>query len=106
MFQVYFTDKVNPSMCVYECNTLKEAKKWISEQLKGYTMVDEDHPCSEEEFYSSATAYYVVYDGNPVVLESDFKIPAYSSNLFYTRQTLFDLKPFKSKSKPFNIICG
>ena len=89
MFEVYFTDKVNPSVCVHKCNTLKEAKKWISEQLKGYTMVDEDHPCTDDEFYSSATAYYEVYDGESVVLENgfepDFKMPAYSSNLFYTR---------------------
>ena len=85
MFEVYYVDKVNLSACVHECNTLEEAKKWISEELKGYTMVDEDHPCSDEEFYSSATAYYEVYDGESVVLEPNFKLTAYSSNLFYTR---------------------
>lgn len=85
MFEVYFTDKVNPSVCVNKCNTLKEAKKWISEQLKGYTMVDEDHPCSEDVFYSSSTAYYEVYDGEPVEYELDFKTPEFVSDLFYTR---------------------
>ena len=88
MFEIYYTDKVNSSVCVHKCDTLKEAKKWISEQLKGYTMVDEDHPCSEDEFYSSATAYYEVYDGEPVVhneYESDFKTPVFESDLFYTR---------------------
>ncbi len=67
---------------------LERSKKWISEQLKGYTMVDEDHPCSDEEFYSSATAYYEVYDGEPVVhneYEPDFKTPVFVSDLFYTR---------------------
>jgi hypothetical protein len=89
MFEVYFTDKVNPSACVHKCNTLKEAKKWISEQLKGYTMVDEGHPCSEDVFYSSATAYYEVYDGEPVAFNNDyepnFKSPLFESGFFYTR---------------------
>lgn len=89
MFEVYYVDKVNPSVCVHKCDTLKEAKKWISEQLKGYTMVDEEHPCSEDVFYSSATAYYEVYDGEPVVhtndYEPDFKTTVFESNFFYTR---------------------
>ena len=83
MFEVYFTDKVNPSVCVHKCNTLKEAKKWISEQLKGYTTAND---CSEDEFYSSATAYYEVYDGEPVVhneYESDFKTLVFESDYFY-----------------------
>lgn len=87
MFEVYFTDKVNPSVCVHECNTLKEAKKWISEQLKGYTMVDEDHPCSEDVFYSSTVAYYEVYDGEPVDFNEyapNFKSSVFESGFFYT----------------------
>ena len=31
-------------------------------------MVDEEHPCSEDEFYSSATAYYEVYDGELLII--------------------------------------
>lgn len=89
MFEIYYTDKVNPSECVHKCSTLEEAKDWISEQLKGYTIVDENHPCTDDEFYSSATAYYEVYDEEPVTLgngfEPNFKLPEYSSNLFYTR---------------------
>ena len=88
MFEIYYTDKVNPSVCVHKCDTLKEAKKWISEQLKGYTMVDEDHPCSEDVFYSSDVAYYEVYDGKPVVLNNDyepnFKESVFESGFFYT----------------------
>ena len=88
MLEIYYIDKVNPSVCVHKCNTLKEAKKWISEQLKGRTMVDEEHPCSEDEFYSSATAYYEVYDGEPVDYNKYapyLNAPLLESDLFYTR---------------------
>ena len=88
MLEIYYIDKVNPSVCVHKCNTLKEAKKWISEQLKGRTMVDEEHPCSEDEFYSSATAYYEVYDGEPVDYNKYvpyLNAPLFESDLFYTR---------------------
>ena len=52
----------------------------------------------------------IVYDGEPVVLTNDyepnFKSSLFVSGFFYTHEALFDLKLFKSKSKPFNAICG
>ena len=87
MFEVYYVDKVNPSACVHECNTLEEAKKWISEELKGYTMVDANHPCWDINDVLH-TAKYEVYNGDPVVVgengESTLVNSVYETGLFFT----------------------
>ena len=88
MMTIYFNDEVNPSFCVHTCSTLEEAKGWISEQLKGYTMVDSDHACTEDVMTSSKTALYQVFDGEPITLgedgEPNLAEPIYESNYFYT----------------------
>ena len=48
MMQIYYVDGVNSGVCVHTCCTLEEAKGWINEQLKGYTVVDDDHMSSED----------------------------------------------------------
>ena len=88
MMQIYYDDGVNPGVCLHTCNTLEEAKGWINEQLKGYTMVDDDHMCSEDLMESAKTALYEVFDGEPIIIneynEPGFEVPVYVSNLFFT----------------------
>lgn len=83
---IYYNDGVNPSECVHTCNTLEEAKEWISHELKGYTMVDADHPCTEDVMASSKTALYEAYDGEPIVIDNGqeiFKEPLFETPYFY-----------------------
>lgn len=73
---------------MHTCSTLEEAKGWINEQLKGYTVVDDDHMCSEDVMESAKAALYEVFDGEPIVIneygEPGFEVPIYVSSLFYT----------------------
>ena len=88
MKQIYFNDGVNLVECVHTCSTLEEAKKWISHELKGRTIVDADHQCTEDVMTSSKTGLYVVFDGEPISLDKDgepnLAEPIYSSDHFYT----------------------
>ena len=88
MKQIYYDDGVNPGVCVHTCSTLEEAKGWIKEQLKGYTVVDDDHMCSEDVMESAKAAFFVVFDGEPIIIneynEPGFEVPVYVSDLFYT----------------------
>lgn len=85
---IYFNDGVQPSTCVNKCCTLEEAKSWIDKQLKGFTMVDADHPCSDDVIASSRTAEYMVFDGEPFTYDEDGELclaaPIYESDYFYT----------------------
>ena len=82
---IYFNDGVQPSTCVHACSTIEEAKKWISEQLKGYTMVDDNHPCTDDVIASSKTAEYMVFDCEPFVAGAPFFGQLiYVSDYFYT----------------------
>lgn len=86
--QIYYDDGVNPGVCMLTCNTLEEAKEWISLELKGRTMVDDDHQCTEDVLTSAKTALYEVFNGEPIILneygEPGFEVPVYVSDLFYT----------------------
>lgn len=88
MKQIYYNDEVNPNKCVHTCNTLEEAKEWISHELKGRTMVDDDHQCTDDVMTSSKTALYEVFDGEPILLDEDgepiLAEPIYVSDYFYT----------------------
>ena len=88
MMQIYYVDGVNPGVRLYTCSTLEEAKGWITEQLKGYTVVDDDHTCSVDEMESAKPALYVVFDGEPIIIkeygELDLELPKYVSDLFFT----------------------
>lgn len=88
MMQIYFDDGVNPGVCMHTCSTLVEAKGWINEQLKGYTVVDDEHMCSEDVMESAKTAFYVVFAGEPININEyngpSFEVPVYVSDLFYT----------------------
>lgn len=88
MMNIYFNDDVQPSVCVHTCSTIEEAKSWINEQIKGYTMVDTDHACTEDVMTSSKTALYQVFEGEPVTTNEDgeptFAEPIYESDYFYT----------------------
>lgn len=85
---IYYNDGVNPSGCVHTCSTLEEAKTWINHELKGHTMVDADHQCTEDVMASSKTALYEVYDGEPITLDEDgdpnLANPVFESDCFYT----------------------
>ena len=86
--QIYYDDGVNPGVFLHTCSTLEEAKGWINEQLKGYTVVDDEHMCSEDVMESAKTALYEVFDGEPIIIseynEPGFEVPVYVSGLFYT----------------------
>lgn len=88
MMQIYYDDGVNPAVCVHTCSTLEEAKGWINVQLKGYTMVDDEHMCSKDVMESAKAAFYVVFGGEPIIInefgEPDFEVPIYVSDFFYT----------------------
>lgn len=88
MMQIYYDDGVNPGVCLRTCSTLEEAKGWINKQLKGYTMVDDDHMCSENVMESAKTALYEVFDEEPIIINEygkpDFEVPVYVSGLFFT----------------------
>ena len=86
---IYYNDGVQTSTCVRTCRTIEEAKEWISEQLKGYTMVDDNHPCSVDVIASSKTAEYLVFDGELFDIDEDgepcIAKPIYESDFFYTK---------------------
>jgi hypothetical protein len=88
MMNIYYNDGVNPSECVHTCSTLKDAKEWIIRELKEFTMVDDEHPCSDDVYESSHTAKYEVYDGDPIIIKEDGETesfdPVYESCYFYT----------------------
>ena len=88
MINIYFNDGVQPGTWVRTCNTIREAKKWVKKQLKGFTMVDDNHPCSDDVIASSRTAEYMVFDGEPFTYDEDGEIclaePIYESDYFYT----------------------
>ena len=88
MKQIYYNDGVN-YVCVHKCSTLKEAKEWISHELKGCKMIDDDHKCTEDVMASSKTALYEVYDGEPIFIkehcEYSFAELIYESAHFYTK---------------------
>lgn len=90
MMQIYYVDGVNPSTCQHTCSTLEEAKKWINEKLGGYTMVDPHASCSEDVMESSKTAFFAVYDGDPITLneygDEVFDEPIYASSYFYANE--------------------
>ena len=73
---------------MHTCKTIEEAKSWVNEQLKGHTLVDNSHKCTEDIRASSRTALYEVYDGEPVTTGEDeapiFAEPVYESDYFYT----------------------
>lgn len=88
MMNIYFVDGVQTCVCVHTCSTLAEAKNWVNKQLKGYTMVDADHPCTKDVFQSSKTALYLVFDGEPLIIGEDeeptIAEPIFKSDYFYT----------------------
>ena len=88
MINIYYIDGVQPGTWVRTCNTIREAKKWVNKQLKGYTMVDDDHPCTDDVIASSRTAKFMVFDGGPITTDEDgeltFAEPIYTSDYFYT----------------------
>lgn len=90
MMQIYYADGVNPSTCQHTCSTLEEAKKWINEQTKGRTMIDSHAPCSDDVMGSSKTAFFAVYDGDPVNFDENgdevFYEPIYASSYFYANE--------------------
>ena len=90
MMQIYYAAGVNPSPCPPPCSTLEEAKKWINEQIGGYTMVDPYAPCSEDVMESSKTAFFAVYDGDPITFNENgdevFHEPIYASSYFYANE--------------------
>ena len=87
MKQIYYNDGVD-CVCVHKCSTLVEAKEWIAHELKGRTMVDDDHQCSEDVLASAKTALYEVYDGEPLIMkehgEYSFAELLFVSDHFYT----------------------
>ena len=87
MFEIYYTDGVNPSTCLHTSDTLKEAKAWIQKQIKGHTLVGPDTECDEEVFESSKVASYEVYYGAPITIDDDgdeqVHAPVYESPYFY-----------------------
>ena len=88
MKQIYYNDGVNTSTCVHTCSTLEEAKEWITEQLKGYKLVDAYYMSTEDVLTSAKTAQYLVFDGDPITTgengEPTFASPICESNYFYT----------------------
>ena len=82
MYQIFFNDNVNESSMIFTAKTLDDAKAWIKRELRGYTMVDENNPCSDDVFGSSKIACYEVYDGDPIV-DGEFKDAVYVSQYFY-----------------------
>ena len=86
--QIYYNDGENPCVLMHTCDTLEEAKEWISQELKGRTMVDDEHQCTEDVLTSSETALYEVIYGEPIIIneynEPGFEVPVYVSGLFYT----------------------
>ena len=85
---IYFDDGVQPEFFVHACSTIEEAKKWISEQIKDYIVVDDNHKCTEDVMGSSKTALYEVYHGGRITHDENggiyFAEPIYVSDYFYT----------------------
>ena len=88
MFEIYYTDGVNPSTCQHTSDTMKAAKAWIQSQIKGHTLVGPDTECDEEVFASSKVASFEVYYGAPITIDDygdeQVHAPVYESPYFYT----------------------
>ncbi len=89
MYKVYFNDNVNEAVELTTSATLEIAKDYINDYLKGYTLVDAEHGCTDNVFASSAVAQLEVYDGAPIKTGEDGNsypaAPVYTSDFFYTR---------------------
>ena len=86
-FKVYYNDGVNSPAIVFESGTVTECKKWIEEELKGKTPVNDEFPCTEDVMRSSKTFSYEVYEGEMIVEkdgEAIFKDFCYTSDFYYT----------------------
>ena len=94
MMNIYFDDGVQPAFFVHACSTIEEAKKWISEQLKDYIVVDDNHKCTEDVMGTSKTALYEVFNGKPITIGKDgwpnLAEPIYVSDYFYTEHYAFE----------------
>ena len=94
MMNIYFDDGVQPAFFVHACSTIEEAKKWISEQLKDYIVVDDNHKCTEDVMGTSKTALYEVFNGEPISHgedgEPNLAEPIYESDYFYTEHYAFE----------------
>ena len=86
---IFFNDKVHPATCVHKCRTFEEAKKWISEQLMGKSVVDALYPCMDDVYRSSKFALYQVFNGYPITIGEDgmpyLTEPIYESDYFYSK---------------------
>ena len=89
MYKVYFNDDVNEAVELTTSATLESAKAYINDYLKGYTLVDDEHGCTDDIFASSAVAQLEVYDGGIIKTGEDGEPypadPVYTSDYFYTR---------------------
>lgn len=85
-YVVYYNDEVNEMADVFRADTLEECQAWIDEDLRGRTPVDEEHPCTDDVFYSSSVFYYEVYDRPIVEVVGDediFNEAVYSTDYYY-----------------------
>lgn len=96
MKQIYYNDGVNPAVCVHTCSSLKEAWRWVNAQISGYKIVDPYASCSEDIMKSSKTAFYEVFEGEPISVSEDGEPtlvdPVFSSPHFYT---VWNIQPYR-----------
>lgn len=89
MYKVYFNDSVNEAVELTTSATLGIAKDYINDYLKGYTLVDYEHGCTDDVFTSSDVAQLEVYEGGIIKTGEDGNSypadPVYTSDYFYTR---------------------
>lgn len=74
----------------YACSRAAPSKRrrWVNAQISGYKIVDPYASCSEDIMKSSKTAFYEVFEGEPISVSEDGEPtlvdPVFSSPHFYT----------------------
>lgn len=85
-FVVYYNDGVNEMCDMFQSDSIDECKQWIADDAKGRIMVDDDHGCSDDVFYSPKVFCYEVYEAPYMEIideEEVFHDPVYVSDYYY-----------------------
>ena len=65
---------------VKESNSYVEAKNFILRSFWNYTMLDDEHKCTDEVYFSDAVAHYEIFSNMQPTL-----CPLFTSIEFYTK---------------------
>lgn len=86
MYNIYFDDGVNEPSLIKQADSIGIAVEYAKTFASEHTLVDDDHPCSDDVLNSSKVASIEVYDGEIITMvEGEAKLaePLYTTPYFY-----------------------